>query len=199
MSAQKPVRCGAALTQALLSRLVVEVNAENSVRGGQNPTGAAGRAGNVRKSSSGSARLSSGGAVQNSPTRDGPANGSTANFTAGRQVSLGEVRGDDLVPNGSVRLTGTRRKCTVRGEADLAEGDGELVLKRDTQGRAVEYRGHGIKTMPLHFTCAGVSATQAMPVAWFGTAEAFRPVGADGAIEGSLQQGIVHWSWRFTP
>jgi hypothetical protein len=36
-------------------------------------------------------------------------------------------------------------------------------------------------------------------VAWFGTAEAYRPVGSDGAMEGRLDQGIVGWTWRFTP
>ena len=105
---------------------------------------------------------------------------------------------DEFIPSGSVRVSGTRRKCTVRGEADLAEGDGELHVKRDAAGKPIEYRGHGIKMMPLHFTCAGVSATQSMPVAWFGTAEAFRTIGGDGVLEGSLDHGDIHWTWRFT-
>lgn len=104
---------------------------------------------------------------------------------------------DTYLPIGSVRVSGTRRKCKVEGAADLAEGDGELQLKRDAEGRPTEYRGHGIKTMPLRFTCPGSTATMVMPVAWFGTAEAYRPVGEDGAIEGSLKQGIVDWNWRF--
>jgi hypothetical protein len=104
---------------------------------------------------------------------------------------------DTYVPSGSVRVSGTRRKCKVEGESDLTEGDGELHLKRDAEGRPTEYRGHGVKVMQLQFTCPGVSSTQSMPVAWFGTAEAYRPVGADGAIEGSLEQGIVNWSWHF--
>ena len=105
---------------------------------------------------------------------------------------------DEFIPSGSVRVSGTRRKCTLRGEADLAEGDGELHVKRDAAGKPIEYRGRGIEMMPLHFTCPKSSATQTMPVAWFGTAEAFRPVGADGVLEGNLDQGIVHWTWSFT-
>jgi hypothetical protein len=105
---------------------------------------------------------------------------------------------DEFVPSGSVRVAGTRRKCTVRGEADLAEGDGELLVKRDAEGKPIEYLGRGIKMMALHFTCPRVSATQTVPVAWFGTAETFRPIGSDGSMEGSLDQGIVHWTWRFT-
>jgi hypothetical protein len=106
---------------------------------------------------------------------------------------------DTYVPSGSVRVSGTRRKCKVEGAADLTESDGELHIKRDAEGRPTEYRGHGIKTMPLHFACPNYSATQDVPVAWFGTAEAFRRVAADGAIEGSLEQGIVNWTWRFRP
>ena len=105
---------------------------------------------------------------------------------------------DTYVPIGSVRVSGTRRKCKVEGEADLAEGDGELQLKRDAEGRPTEYRGHGIKVMQLQFTCPRVSSTQTVPVAWFGTAEAFRPVGSDGSMEGHLDQGVVNWTWRFT-
>lgn len=105
---------------------------------------------------------------------------------------------DEFVPDGWVSVSGTRRKCTVRGEGEITAADGELEIRRDAEGKPVEYRGHGIKMMPLHFTCPGVSATQTMPVAWFGTAEAFRPVGADGVLEGSLDQGGVRWSWRFT-
>lgn len=101
---------------------------------------------------------------------------------------------DEFIPSGNVTVSGTRRKCTLRGEADLAEGDGELLVKRDAEGKPIEYRGSGIKMMALHFTCGVVSATQTMPVAWFGTAKTFRPIGSDG----SLDQGIVHWTWRFT-
>ncbi|MGZ8272431.1 MAG: hypothetical protein ACXWUM_00860 [Burkholderiaceae bacterium] len=104
---------------------------------------------------------------------------------------------DTYVPIGSVRVSGTRRKCKVEGAADLTESDGELHLKRDAAGRPIEYRGHGIKTMPLRFTCPGSTATMDMPVAWFGTAESYRPVSEDGAIDGSLKQGIVNWTWRF--
>lgn len=106
---------------------------------------------------------------------------------------------DTYVPSGSVRVSGTRRQCKVEGEADLTEGDGELHVKRDAEGRPTEYRGHGIKLMQLHFTCPRVSQTQTLPVAWFGTAEAYRPVGGDGSMEGRLDQGIVGWTWRFTP
>jgi hypothetical protein len=106
---------------------------------------------------------------------------------------------DAFVPSGTLHVSGKRRNCTVRGEADLAAGDGELEIKRDADGRAVAYRGHGIKTMPLHYTCPRSSATMQTPVAWFGTAEAFRPIGSDGFIEGSLEHGDVHWTWRFKP
>jgi hypothetical protein len=105
---------------------------------------------------------------------------------------------DMYVPIGSVRVSGTRRKCKVEGEADLAEGDGELQLKRDAEGRPAQYRGHGIKVMQLKFTCPRVSSTQTVPVAWFGTAETYRPVGSDGSMEGHLDQGVVDWTWRFT-
>ena len=106
---------------------------------------------------------------------------------------------DTYVPVGSVRVSGTRRQCKVEGEADLTEADGELHVKRDAEGRPTEYRGHGIKMMQLQFTCPRVSSTQTVPVAWFGTAEAYRPVGGDGSMEGHLDQGIVGWTWRFTP
>jgi len=105
---------------------------------------------------------------------------------------------DTYVPSGSVRVSGTRRQCKVAGEADLTEGDGELHFRRDAEGRPTEYRGHGIKLMQLQFTCPRVSSTQTVPVAWFGTAEAYRPVGADGSMDGRLNQGIVEWTWRFT-
>ena len=352
--------------QALLARLAVEVSAENSVRGGQNAADAAGKPGNTRKASSGSARLSSGGAVQNSPTRDGPANGSTADFTAGRQLNIGELRGDDpgmttslsgmhwnilqaaiestyqnaqakwrsgacveivvrppvvaggktnttqprerksfevavrhktekaelplplqaaldgrdtlepkrvdkaagrftyvaggepkdygnvalksvsrrgiaedrvafnnrqtlggpftaqvasimqatatgrvswqakpgatdtFVPEGTITVQGKRRKCSAHGQAEIGPGDGELLIKRDAQGTPVEYRGHGIKMMALSFKCPGADMEQTLPVAWFGTAEAFRPVAADGSMSGSMEQGGVRWTWQFT-
>jgi hypothetical protein len=106
---------------------------------------------------------------------------------------------DTYVPSGSVRVSGTRRQCKVEGEADLTEADGELHVKRDAEGRPTEYRGHGIKVMQLQFTCPRISQTQTLPVAWFGTAEAYRPVGGDGSMEGRLNQGIVGWTWRFTP
>ena len=106
---------------------------------------------------------------------------------------------DTYVPSGSVRVSGTRRQCKVEGEADLTEADGELHVKRDAEGRPTEYRGHGIKVMQLQFTCPRISQTQTLPVAWFGTAEAYRPVGGDGSMEGRLDQGIVGWTWRFTP
>ena len=105
---------------------------------------------------------------------------------------------DTFVPVGNVRVSGTRRHCKVEGAADLTEGDGELHLKRDAEGRPTEYRGHGIKLMQVQFTCPRVSSTQTLPVAWFGTAEAYRPVSADGSMEGRLDQGIVAWTWRFT-
>jgi len=105
---------------------------------------------------------------------------------------------DTFVPSGSLRVSGKRRDCTVQGEAELTEGDGELHLKRDAEGRAVEYRGHGIKMMPLRFTCPKSRETRTAPVAWFTTTEAFRPVGTDGVLEGSFDHGEVHWTWRFT-
>ena len=95
-------------------------------------------------------------------------------------------------------MSGTRRKCTVSGEGEITAADGELHLKRDAEGRPTEYRGHGIKVMQLQFTCPRASSTQTVPVAWFGTAEAYRPVGGDGSMEGRLDQGIVGWTWRFT-
>lgn len=104
---------------------------------------------------------------------------------------------DTFVPSGTLRVNGKRRDCTVRGEAELAESDGELELKRDADGRPVEYRGHGIKMMPLQFTCPRSSGTLQLPVAWFGTAEAFHPVGTDGILEGTVSHGEVQWSWRF--
>jgi hypothetical protein len=104
---------------------------------------------------------------------------------------------DTFVPSGTLRVSGKRRDCTVRGEADLAESDGELELRRDVDGRAVEYRGSGIKVMPLKFTCPRASGTRNAPVAWFGTTGVFRPIAADGTLEGTMTQGDVAWTWRF--
>ena len=41
---------------------------------------------------------------------------------------------DTYVPSGSVRVSGTRRKCKVEGEADLTEGDGELHVQARCRG-----------------------------------------------------------------
>lgn len=140
-------------------------------------------------------------------SNDQPLEGNFSARTSGPMQALAEGRvtwqakpgaPDTYVPIGSVRVSGTRRKCKVEGEADLAEGDGELQLKRDAEGRPTEYRGHGIKVMQLQFTCPRVSSTQTVPVAWFGTAEAYRPVGSDGSMEGHRDQGVVNWTWRFT-
>ena len=105
---------------------------------------------------------------------------------------------DEFVPSGSVRVSGKRRDCTVSGEGEIGAADGELHLQRDAEGKTTAYRGYGIKTMPLRIVCPKATTTQAMPVAWFGTTEAFRPAGADGTLEGALDEGGVHWSWRFT-
>ncbi|MGB7906095.1 MAG: hypothetical protein WCF43_15490, partial [Steroidobacteraceae bacterium] len=107
---------------------------------------------------------------------------------------------DTFVPSsGSVRVKGKRRACTVTGEGEITAADGELQLKRDEDGKPVEYRGYGIKMMPLRFTCPRSGDTQTAPVAWFGTSGAFQPVGTDGVLEGGLDQGEVHWTWRFKP
>jgi hypothetical protein len=106
---------------------------------------------------------------------------------------------DEYTPIGELRVSGKRRDCTVSGSGDLVEGDGELHVQRDAEGKPAAYRGYGIKTMPLRFVCPKVTRTQDMPVAWFGTTESFRPVGADGTLQGELDEGEVRWTWRFGP
>lgn len=106
---------------------------------------------------------------------------------------------DIFVPSGTVRVSGTRQMCTVRGEAELSEQNGELQVKRDANGRPVEYRGRGLKMMPMRFTCPKAAISQPMPAAWFNTTQAFRPVGSDGVIEGGVVEGDTRWTWRFTP
>lgn len=106
---------------------------------------------------------------------------------------------DTFVPSGRVRVQGTRRDCTVSGEGEITAADGELQLRRDPDGKPVEYRGGGVKVMPLTFTCPKASGTRSAPVAWFSTTGSFRPVPADGTLEGSTTHGEVQWSWRFTP
>jgi hypothetical protein len=105
----------------------------------------------------------------------------------------------EFVASGTLTVTGRQRDCTVQEQARITEADGELELKLGPDGQPTAYRGFGMKSMPLRFVCPKASGTQTMPVAWFGTTEAFQPL-RDGALQGRLSapDGPGTWTWSFT-
>ena len=105
----------------------------------------------------------------------------------------------EFVPSGTLTVTGRQRDCTLQEQARITEADGELELKLGPDGQPTAYRGFGMKSMPLRFVCPKASGTQTMPVAWFGTTEAFQLL-RNGALQGSLSapDGPGTWTWSFT-
>ncbi len=131
----------------------------------------------------------------------------------------------EFVPVGTLTFTGKSRDCAGSETVDLGPDDGELEIK-SSGGKPTHYRGVGFKALDIRVLCpraagviAGGTASQAKsdanadprsaaalaamaavagpPVAWFNTAEDFRPL-QGGQLDGEMKDPDGNWTWRWT-
>lgn len=108
---------------------------------------------------------------------------------------------NELVPSGTLTVSGTSAKCAAKETVPITQADGALEVSRSADGKVTQYRGYGMKMVAINIRCDKAAGSRPLPVAWFATGEALQAA-KGAALEGKLISppgSPGQWQWRFTP